>query len=68
MIYLDKSGEGEKEYSIHCMQEDDVALILEAVYLLFNSIPFAKRLQEKDAKFRLNKIRKALEDEVGHKV
>lgn len=64
-MYIDKS---DKEFSINALSEDELKLLLESVILLFNSIPFARREEERATKRRLVKMKKEIEKEIGDTV
>jgi hypothetical protein len=64
-MYIDKS---EKEFSINALTEEELSLIFESVILLYNSIPYEKRISERDAKLKLVKLKNAIEKEIGDKL
>lgn len=61
-MYVDKS---DKEFSINALTENELNLLFESVIHLFNSIPSARREEEKKTKRTLVKLKKAIEKEIG---
>lgn len=61
-MYVEKS---DQEFSINALEEEDMKLVFEAIILLFNSIPHAKKEDEREAKKRIVRLKKAIEKEIG---